>query len=985
MPPAQQSLAPPAAATASYDFTPISTLITEAIAKHQLPGAVVLIGHNDHIVFEKAYGNRALEPTVEPMTEDTIFDMASLTKVLVTTTAILQLYEQHKLDLDAPVANYLPEFASSSIAAEKGQGPALLQPGAKPLEQHTSGAPRAEGPTQSPQTLAWKSQITIRQLLTHYSGLPEDVSLKDDWGLKAPDKAEGIRRAMASVPYGPPGQTFKYSDINFITLGLVVEKLSGQRLDDYAAAHIFKPLAMVETRYLPFDRACDLYTHTGSATTYCEMTKGESCITAYACPRPGTWLPEIDLRVGPTAHDDQGTPATNPDFDHLLRGTVHDPTTRRMGGVAGHAGVFSTAADTAKFCQALLDKLLHNTGPFPLSQATLQFATIPQAPATAHADATIFTPDGQTTKGVAQRGLGWDINSAYSRPRGEIFPISTAQHPGSFGHTGFTGTSIWIDPTSDTYVILLANSVHIPHAAALSTLRGQVATAAARALGLSFRSAAEEPASLSSEATHIDPEMAESGIARASYPPAPLSASFASSLSRPLRSALSSQNQPQTQTGIDVLESTHFAALKTLAAAHNNHLRLAIVANQSSIDAHSNRTIDILAAASKADPALELTTIFTPEHGLFAKQDTEHLNAETDPATHLPVLSLYGPKLSDKHARQADLKKLDAVLIDLPDAGVRFWTYETLLGYLLEDCARAHVQVVVLDRPNPIGGGPAQGPLSDPGSESYLAFMPMPVRHGLTFGELAQYFNANASLSRTAPDLNDPEALQMGGGAGASATGSNIVPPAVKPGLHAALTIVKMQGWHRTDYFADTGLPWVPPSPNMKTPSTNIPYPGVGMLDYTNMSVGRGSPAPYENFGAAFVNAPELASYLEARKIRGVSFTATTLTIAETPRKIPLPRPDHPGHPHHRHEPRHPRHPRDGHRDPLRPVPPLPHAIPARKSPHHPAQRHSPRRHQGRQGPQRHRRHLGSIAQELQRPAPGVSPLPLTVTFVKPP
>ena len=182
--------------------------------------------------------------------------------------------------------------------------------------------------------------------------------------------------------------------------------------------------------------------------------------------------------TAPTQHDNEGTPETNPDFDHLLRGTVHDPTTRRMGGVAGQAGVFSTAEDVSKFAQALLDKLLYNTGPFPLKQSTLKLMTTPEQPATAQNGATIFTADGKTTKGIALRGFGWDINSAYSRPRGAIFPI------GSFGHTGFTGTSLWMDPASDTYVVLLANSVHPRGASPISPLRGEVATDVARALGL---------------------------------------------------------------------------------------------------------------------------------------------------------------------------------------------------------------------------------------------------------------------------------------------------------------------------------------------------------------------------------------------------------------------------------------------------------------------------------------------------------------------
>jgi SSS family transporter len=958
-----QAQAAPAQAQAAPapDFTPISTLITEAIARHQLPGAVVLIGHNGHVVFEHAYGNRSLEPTIEPMTEDTIFDMASLTKVNVTSTAILQLYEQGKLDLDAPVAKYLPEFAS--ISTETPPAPASSYPRASALglsaDIKTSGLQplgHALQPAAPNSAAAWKSQITIRQLLTHYSGLPEDVDLKDDWGLRAPDKAEGIRRALAAIPYGPPGQTFKYSDINFITLGALVEKLTGQALDMYGQQNIFLPLGMRRTRFLSWYLACGLRDTFGSAYTLHavpkDLTYGIS--TCGEDGYKGTWRVEDWIpNTAPTAHDDQGTAATNPNFDHLLRGTVHDPTTRRMGGVAGHAGVFSTAHDMSLFCQALLDKLLHNTGPFPLKQSTLQLATSPNEPATAVHTATIFTPDGKTTTGVAFRGLGWDLNSPYSRPRGEIFPITTRDHPGSFGHTGFTGTSLWIDPTSDTYVILLANAIHPRGAPPISTLRGQVATAAARALGLTLQTSV--PASRYPEASasgfssfsrgsglqplgyalaspdgptktgpqglkpgfvsasdptaeavaltkhiesipddHLDPEMLESGISRISYPsttgsrypeasalglsPAPKESGL-----RPLGYAL--PDQPQTQTGIDVLESTEFAALKTLAASHNNHLKLAVLANQSSIDAHRKRTIDILKAA---DPSITLEEIFTPEHGLFASQDTEHLRAETDPTTNLPVISLYGPKASDKHPRQSDLKNVDAVIIDLPDAGVRFWTYETVLGYFLEDCARAKVDIIVLDRPNPIGGGPAQGPLSDVGDESYIDFMSLPVRHGLTMGELAKYFNDNATQVQLKPELLDGSSLNIGNQDDADAGGITDKPPATQPGLHAALTVIPMQHWRREEYFADTGLPWVPPSPNMKTPATNIVYPGVALIETTNMSVGRGSPAPYENFGAPFVKPAELATYLNARKIPGVTFTASALTIADTREKYPF-------------------------------------------------------------------------------------------------
>ena len=558
------------------------------------------------------------------MTEDTLFDMASLTKVLVTTTAILQLYEQHKLDLDTPVAHYLPAFtttttpgaphlASEMWASSEARPPSSTSSAIPPAAIPPPAVIPAEGrnlriaPSSNPaipQAIAWKSQITIRQLLTHYSGLPEDIDLKDAWGLAAPDKAEGIRRALAAIPYGPPGLTFKYSDINFITLGYLVETLSGEPLDIYAQDHIFAPLGMNQTRYLPFKQACGPNQIFGSAISLPTLPpyKPGDPVTSigfpdYACP-PTTWITSgIIPQTAPTAHDNEGTPTTNPNYDHILRGTVHDPTTRRMGGVAGHAGVFSTAQDMSLFCQALLDKLTHNTGPFPLKQSTLRLATSPNEPATAVNTATIFTPDGQPTKGVASRGLGWDLNSPFSRPRGEIFPITTRNaagevHPGSFGHTGFTGTSLWLDPTSNTYVILLANSIHPHVGASISPLRGQVATAAAKSLGICASDRFRDTG------TNVCPKDAicDNVIVTASGGRVRLG--------------------NETLSGIDVLESEDYIPLKNMAKKYGDHLRLAILTNQSGLDAHGHRTIDILAHASSE---ITLVKIFSPEHGLYGK------------------------------------------------------------------------------------------------------------------------------------------------------------------------------------------------------------------------------------------------------------------------------------------------------------------------------------------------------------------------------
>jgi CubicO group peptidase (beta-lactamase class C family) len=342
-------------------------------------------------------------------------------------------------------------------------------------------------------------------LLTHTSGEAPDISLADPWGLATPDRAEGLRRALASPLKDKPGTTFTYSDVNFILLGDLVETLSGQREDDYAREHIFLPLGMTDTRYHATDRVCGTFGMMGARVL--DMTGANPTLTG-ATQRPctgTTWQVDTESNTAPTAHDDESKahPELNPDFDYLLRGTVHDPTTRRMGGVAGHAGVFSTAHDMSLFASGLLEKLLHNTGPFPLKQSTLELMTTPEQPghslqqlaaaSTAEA-AAIKAGEKPAAPGLAPhypaipgqnlRGFGWDIDTAFSKPRGMIFPIFGSKGFASFGHTGFTGTSLWIDPNSDTYVILLANAIHPRGNPPISNFRGQVATAAAHALGL---------------------------------------------------------------------------------------------------------------------------------------------------------------------------------------------------------------------------------------------------------------------------------------------------------------------------------------------------------------------------------------------------------------------------------------------------------------------------------------------------------------------
>lgn len=408
-------------------FAPVADLVDADIAARRLPGAVVQVGHSGEVVYRQAFGDRKLdgEPGLdgapvpaEPMTLDTIFDLASLSKPIATTPAVLQLYEQGKIGLDDPVQKYFPEF----------------------------------NPANDPR----RAQVTLRMLLTHTSGIGGDLSHEGPWGLTAADKADGLRRAFASSLEFNPGEGFHYSDTGFIILGALVEKITGEPLDVYVQQHVFAPIGMGDTRYLPAVKACGAHQIIGNTIAFSQ----DAALTTPCAD--GQWDTDLLARVAPTSRDED-TPGINPDFDRVVRGTVHDPTARRMGGVSGSAGVFSTAPDIGRYAQALLDRLAGRPSTFPLKQSTVELMTTPQQPASA---------------GSELRGFGWDIDTSHSKPRGALFPI------GSFGHVGFTGVSLWMDPGSDTYVIVFANVIHQRGGPPIVTLSGNVATAAARALHL---------------------------------------------------------------------------------------------------------------------------------------------------------------------------------------------------------------------------------------------------------------------------------------------------------------------------------------------------------------------------------------------------------------------------------------------------------------------------------------------------------------------
>ncbi|HYP13416.1 MAG TPA: exo-beta-N-acetylmuramidase NamZ domain-containing protein [Bryobacteraceae bacterium] len=648
----------------------IDALIHHAIKRGQIPGAVVVVGHEGRIVHRKAYGSRALIPAREPMTLDTIFDIASLTKVVATTSSIMKLVEMGEVRLNDPVTEYIPEY--------QGGG---------------------------------HNEITVRQLLTHYSGLRPDVDLIPAWS----GYDTGIRLAISDRPTGVPNTRFLYSDINFLLLGEIVKRASGLPLPEFARKHVFEPLGMEETMYQP--------------------------------------PPRILSRIAPTE--------LLPGHSEPLRGVVHDPTTRYMGGVAGHAGLFSTAADLTRFAEMMLR--LGEVGDKRIfSPLTVRTFTSPQS------------PSGQT----ALRGLGWDIDSPFSGPRGDLFPI------GSYGHTGFTGTSLWIDPSTRSFVLMLTNAVHPKLKPTITPLRGRIASAAAA--GLNIAPLPTTPAVLAY-------------MSQAAPKTIPRTASLL--------------------TGIDVLESQKFAALQGK--------RVGLITNHTGLTRDGRRTIDAMIAGG-----VNLKALYSPEHGLAGREDHENVANAKDSVTGLPVWSLYVG--GNRRPSSEMLGGIDVLVFDIQDVGARFYTYVCTMVYAMEEAAKRKIEYIVLDRPNPITGVKVEGPMLDPSLRSFIGCIDMPLRHGMTVGELALFVNDSAPVK-------------------------------------ANLKVIAMKDWHRGDWFDTTGLTWVDLSPNMRSLNAALLYPGIGMLEHSRVySVGRGTDAPFEQIGADWIRGRELAAYLNGRGIPGI-------------------------------------------------------------------------------------------------------------------
>jgi len=669
----------------SAKLAEMDAAIQQAIAEKRCPGGVLWLERNG-VAYVKAYGRRAVFPADEAMTEDTIFDAASLTKVMACTPAIMRLVERGQVQLEAPVSTYLPEF--------RGDG---------------------------------KETITIRQLLTHTSGLRPDVGLRPDWsGTEA-----ALRLACAEKLEARPGERVIYSDTGPIVLGELVRRVAGLPLDQFLAREIYGPLRLTDTGYNP---------PAAKAT-----------------------------RIAPTEIEN-GQP---------LRGVVHDPRARRMDGVAGHAGLFTTASDLARFSRMML-----NGG-------ELEGARVFK-PETVRLMTCVQTPPHLS----ARRGLGWDLDSPYAGQRGAWFPL------GGYGHTGWTGTSVWIDPFSRTFIIFLSNRNHPDESGSVIALRRKLGTLAAEAVrGFNFTYVPGALPALTGEAS------------------APRSGTPATH---------------EVLNGIDVLVRQEFKPLRGLGVG--------LITNHTGHDRQRRATIDLLRQA----PGVTLKVLFSPEHGIRGELD-EKVSDGLDPRTGLPVYSLYG---ESRQPTPEQLRDLDALVFDIQDIGCRFYTYISTMGLAMEAAAKAGLKFFVLDRVNPIGGMAVDGPVHT-GAPTFTAFHRLPVRHGMTVGELARLFNAER-------------------------------------GINCALTVIPVEGWSRGEWFDQAGLPWTNPSPNMRSLTEAALYPGIGLLETTALSVGRGTGTPFEVIGAPYIDDVKLAADLNRAALPGarfvpVRFTPSASVFKDTP------------------------------------------------------------------------------------------------------
>ena len=607
------------------------------------PGAVAYVGKNDEVFFFGGVGKKSLMPIEEDLTVDTIYDLASLTKVVATTTAIMLLYQQGKISLDDPLSKYV------SVSKFKN--------------------------------------ILIKHLLTHSSGLPAYA----EWYREINSFEDFLIKLYKEDLLFLPGSAHLYSDFGFILLGHIVEVVSGTDLGTFCKSNIFQPLKMTST----FFKVPEEFVERCAPTEMCSWRK------------------------------------------KVVRGKVHDENAYAMGGICGHAGLFSTAEDLAKFCRTMIYRKL------------LKCEVIEEM---------------ATTKIISNypwQVLGWKTDPFWDSIEG-VLPFRTA-----LGHTGFTGTCMWWDRVSGYYSILLSNSCHPSR----------------------FRRDNKK-----------------------------LRKTFYNGVS-----VLINPKKLNVHPGVDVLVRDEF---KILQGA-----KVGLLTNSSALSAYGTSTLEILTSSDR----FKVVCLFTGEHGLRVSEEAGkgESNREWE---GIPIVDIFS---KGKYQEKVNLlRRTDWIVIDMPDIGARYYTYIASVRKILSLAVEYNIKVLVLDRPNPLGGEVLEGPLPESDFISDVCWGGVPIRHGMTLGESCIFLKEN-----------------------------------VKDLRKVNLRIVKVDGWFRDLMYDRVDLQWIPPSPNIPDFETSLCYVGTCLFEGTNLSEGRGTEFPFRMIGAPWFNAEKILQLLPKYAFEGVELS----------------------------------------------------------------------------------------------------------------
>ena len=554
-----------------------------------------------------------------------------------------------------------------------------------------------------------RDEVLVKHLLLHTSGLIADNALAD----YQQGTEEAWRRLSAARPAKMPGGKFVYSDVGYLLLGRIVEVVSGNNLGDFAQENIFQPLTMRDTGFVP--------------------------------------PTELQDRIAPTENRN----------GKMLRGEVHDPRAALLGGVAGHAGLFSTLDDIGSYAQMLLANGKCASTHRVLRPETIWRMTRPHVVET------------RESFGEVLRTYGWDQHSPYSHNGGELL------EPFAFGHGGFTGTVLWIDPDQNLFYVFLSNRLHPDGQGSVNRLAGKIADLALREI-----------------------------------------------LSKPGNKSQVDAQSGQVQLGVDVLEARGFRDL--------SGRRVGLVTNQTGVNSRGQSTAEVLASAA----GVELVALFSPEHGPQGDVDVPSIADSPDERLAVPIFSLYG---TSRAPTAEQLAGLDVLVFDIQDIGTRFYTYISTLKSCMISAAENKKLFFVLDRPNPLGGLLVSGPMNDADRETFVACHHLALVHGMTIGELALLFRDELKL-----DLD--------------------------------LTVIPIRNWRRSQTWDQTGLEWIDPSPNMRSLEGAWLYPALGMLEATNLSVGRGTERPFQWIGAPWMDSRRLSDWFNGQNIPGIRAVPRRMT-----------------------------------------------------------------------------------------------------------